>query len=72
MESRRSHVHGGQYGVYSEDEQTVLPFLLLEVNLETKAYHFNLLVVGVREVFSPMHDLPWVPQRISCWRLLFL
>ena len=51
---------GGEYGVYSKDEQTVLPFLLLEVNLETKVYQFKALVVGVSDIFSPVHDLPSV------------
>lgn len=51
---------GGEYGVYSKDERSVLPFLLLEVNLETKVYHFKSLVAGVSDIYSPVHDLPSV------------
>lgn len=51
---------GREYCVYSKAEQAVLPFVLSEVDLETKVYHFKSMVQGVQDIKANMHDLPSV------------
>jgi hypothetical protein len=51
---------GETYGVYYRAEQVVLPFRLIQVDLDTKTYHFQSTLVGVDDLRVSVHDLPSV------------
>ena len=51
---------GGEYGVYYRPEQSVFPFKLIEVDLDTKTYHFQSPFAGVEDLLVSVHDLPSV------------
>lgn len=49
---------GEEYRVYYRPEQAVLPFVLVEVKLETKTYHFKSLLFGIEDFHVSVLDLP--------------
>jgi hypothetical protein len=51
---------GEVYGVYHRQEQVVLPFKLVEVDLDTKTYHFKSKFAGAENLHVSVHDLPSV------------
>lgn len=51
---------GEEYGVYYRPEQVVLPFNLVEVDLNTKTYHFQSSFAGAADLRVSVHDLPSV------------
>jgi hypothetical protein len=51
---------GADYGVYDRTEEAVFPFKLVEVDLDTKKYHFQSPFAGVEDLRVSVHDLPSV------------
>lgn len=51
---------GEDYGVYYRPERIVLPFKLIQVDLQTKVYHFEPLFAGVNNLSVSIQDLPSV------------
>lgn len=51
---------GEEYGVYYRPEQAVFPFKLVEVDLDSKTYHFQSPLAGVEDLLVSVHDLPSV------------
>jgi len=51
---------GEEYGVYYKPQRVVLPFKLIQVDLDQKIYHFEPQVVGIADLRVGVQDLPSV------------